>query len=464
MALPRVSRPEAPSGGRSTAANGADLEWAERAIARKKLRRLHAAAAVRRRQILATLELLDSGKGPQGRKRRELGTFSWEDHVARLTQRSFKLRYRLTHDSFMKLLDDEDFGIRGDLTVTNEKMAKRAKWGQLIQPETKLAMALRYLAGASVLDLELIYFVSNSYVYDCVWCVVDAVNRRLNVEFPMDDVAKLKVLEAEWAAKARCKTWRGQVAAVDGVFFPMLAPSSKDVHDPMRYHVSRKDKYALLCMALCDAHGCIMEYDISQAPQTHDSLAWALSEVGMRVANGELPAPFFINADAAFPLSNSMITPSGGGGVGWDTFDYHQSSNRVAIERAFGMLIRRWAVLWKPLAMRFDRRAPVVGACIRLHNFCIREGIEEETDVDDTISQIQPCRWAVTPKFDRDGRPVKYLKIKRGEKQRHAKVGTLPHTALRNWLFEQVQQSGIVRPQPRPGYHKKKRGRGKHKK
>ena len=105
MALPRVSRPEAPSGGRSTAANGADLEWAERAIARKKLRRLHAAAAVRRRQILATLELLDSGKGPQGRKRRELGTFSWEDHVARLTQRSFKLRYRLTHDSFMKLLD-----------------------------------------------------------------------------------------------------------------------------------------------------------------------------------------------------------------------------------------------------------------------------------------------------------------------------------------------------------------------
>ena len=38
----------------------------------------------------------------------------------------------------------------------------------------KLAIALRYLAGGSQLDLRLIYHVSSCYVYKCVWAVVDA--------------------------------------------------------------------------------------------------------------------------------------------------------------------------------------------------------------------------------------------------------------------------------------------------
>ena len=126
MVLPRVPRPEAPSGGRTTAANGADSAWTERAIARKKLRRMHAAAAKRRSQILAVLELLGNGKGPQGSKRRELGSFNWEDHVERLTEKKFKLRYRLTHTAFMNLLDDDNYGIRGELDGTNYDAAKNS--------------------------------------------------------------------------------------------------------------------------------------------------------------------------------------------------------------------------------------------------------------------------------------------------------------------------------------------------
>ena len=80
--------------------------------------------------------------------------------------------------------------------------------------EAKLAIALRFLAGGSPLDLQLIYCVSKSYVvYDCVWLAVD---EKLKIVFPaFDDVAKLRVLEAEWSAKSRCP-WRGQVGTVDG--------------------------------------------------------------------------------------------------------------------------------------------------------------------------------------------------------------------------------------------------------
>ena len=42
------------------------------------------------------------------------------------------------------------------LSVKSEAQARLAKWGELIQPETKLAIALRYLAGGDPKNLKLI--------------------------------------------------------------------------------------------------------------------------------------------------------------------------------------------------------------------------------------------------------------------------------------------------------------------
>ena len=57
---------------------------------------LHAAVAHRRRCFVAALNHFaaghSSGQGPQGPKVRFDTEFSWRDHVARLTDRDFKLR------------------------------------------------------------------------------------------------------------------------------------------------------------------------------------------------------------------------------------------------------------------------------------------------------------------------------------------------------------------------------------
>jgi hypothetical protein len=229
--------------------DGEDDEWLQRR-ALKRAKRQEMAAAIHRRRCQATVLLAtDGGQGPSGKKRRSSRPFVWEEHVTRFSEAEFKLRYRFTFDAFTELVEL----LRADLSVSDEKQAKHAKWGTVIQPETKLAMALRFLAGGSPLDLKLIYDVSKSYVYHCVWLVVAAVNKKLPMDFPIDDVGKLRKLEAEWRARARCSEWYGQVGALDGVHFPMLAPSKKDVDDPMRYFVARKDKYALLAMAICDS-------------------------------------------------------------------------------------------------------------------------------------------------------------------------------------------------------------------
>ena len=87
-----------------------------------------------------------------------------------------------------------------DLKIKNVRKAKYGNNGVVVAPAVKLAIALRFFAGGSPLDLQLIYHVSKSYVYDCIWLVTDAINRRFQIKFPIDDVAKLQQLEAEFRA------------------------------------------------------------------------------------------------------------------------------------------------------------------------------------------------------------------------------------------------------------------------
>lgn len=166
-----------------------------------------------------------------------------------------------------------------------------------------------------------------------------------------------------------------------------------------RYFVSRKNCFALLCIAVCDAHRRFTFFSFSTNPNTHDSLAWTDSYLGSRVEAGELPPGYFINGDAAFNAGPSMVVPTGKREHA--TFDHIQSAVRMPIECSFGILIRRWGILWRPLEMRFNMRAQTIGACMRLHNFCIdkRIGLGPTSFVQDGHgrSEIQPSVWMQTP-------------------------------------------------------------------
>jgi len=43
------------------------------------------------------------------------------------------------------------------------------------------------------------------------------------------------------------------------------------------------------------------------------------------------------------------------------------------VEQAFGVLVARWGILWKPLQFGLHRSTKVVDVALKLHNFCIQE-------------------------------------------------------------------------------------------
>jgi hypothetical protein len=102
------------------------------------------------------------------------------------------------------------------------------------------------------------------------------------------------------------------------------------VANPVGYHVGRKDKFALLASAVCDARRRFTYWDISMSPNTHDSLAWASCSLAMEIQKGGLESDYFINGDSAYVLSNQMVVPCGK--AEFDDFDFEQSSNRIAVE------------------------------------------------------------------------------------------------------------------------------------
>ena len=54
-----------------------------------------------------------------------------------------------------------------------------------------------------------------------------------------------------------------------------------------------------------------------------------------------------------------------------DAYNFYCSQLRINIERAFGALVFRWAILRRPLCTATEKVGPLVMALCRLHNFCI---------------------------------------------------------------------------------------------
>ena len=331
------------------------------------------------------------------------------------------------------------------LSDTGQRNSTNA-WGKQcsssVSSHVRLAVALRMLAGASYLDVQRIYGIKQTYVYTCLWQVVDAVNDAIPIYFPIDDHDGLCKIEAEFRAASTQGVWRGCVGCIDGVHFKMRAPSLSEVPNPIRYYVARKSEYALLCIAICDVNRRFLYYSMEMAATTHDSLAWNASSLGTRINQGALPFPFFFNGDNAFSLSNHMVVPSG-----TDTnFDFVQSSNRMAIECAFGMLVRRWGILWRSLGCAFERRAPLIGALMRLHNWCIDNNVPDDElqtahSQGEEVAVVQPGCWRQAPKFDGDGKPVEYLDT--GDLSEAPRA---MHSLVRDQLMARVAELGLSRP------------------
>ena len=159
------------------------------------------------------------------------------------------------------------------------------------------------------------------------------------------------------------------VGAVDGSHIPIVAPR---LHAADYYN--RKGFHSILLQGVVSSKCMFWNFDIGWAGSMHDANLWEKTAIG-QFCEAELLAPYALVGDAAYPCRPWMLAPFRGYKDGLTREEYNwnfvQSSTRMCIERAFGMLKGRWRILLKSIDVHLKNVPDLVSTCIVLHNICI---------------------------------------------------------------------------------------------
>ena len=159
------------------------------------------------------------------------------------------------------------------------------------------------------------------------------------------------------------------VGTVDGSHIPIVAS---------QFHASdynnRKGFHSILLQGVVSSKCLFWDFDIDWAGSLHDANLWGRTAIGQFCEAGKL-LPFALVGDASYPCRPWMLAPYRGHKDDLTREEYYwnfvQSSTRMFVERAFGMLKGRWRILLKMIDVHLKNVPELVNTCLVLHNMCI---------------------------------------------------------------------------------------------
>jgi hypothetical protein len=145
-----------------------------------------------------------------------------------LDEKDFTRMFRMDRDDFGELMllvkDKIDVLPRGRINAINSS-------GSFIEPRTKLAVALRWLAGGSVHDIAFAFGVSKKSFYTpngVLWKTIEAINSSFTISMHLSNEDTLANLEKGFADYSFNRL-RGCVLAIDGWVVKCRAPYKSEV-------------------------------------------------------------------------------------------------------------------------------------------------------------------------------------------------------------------------------------------
>ena len=143
-----------------------------------------------------------------------------------------------------------------------------------------------------------------------------------------------------------------------------------------------------------------------------------------------------------------------------DSYNFYQSSIRISIECAFGMLVKRWGIFWRIMTDPIAHNQLMILACMSLHNVIIDRG-ESGTVNRSDLMQIKrtpdgrsdkPCMWRDKRGYTQvEGRPIVYDQNECSTESARGRRSDLCESKLRDELKDRLGAAGVMRP-PHSGW------------
>ncbi|KYN50224.1 hypothetical protein ALC62_04152 [Cyphomyrmex costatus] len=171
---------------------------------------------------------------------------------------------------------------------------------------------------------------------------------------------------------------------------PLVLPSTVNTEEcpnncgSMYYNY--KNSHSLVLLAICDAEYVFRFVDIGAYGRRSDGGIFKDSIMGTKFENKqlnvpeatpisderEIPLPFCIVGDEAFPLTMYLLRPYPGKQKITPQkriFNYRLSRARRVIENCFGILVSKWRIFRKPIIASVSTTTRIIQAAIVLHNW-----------------------------------------------------------------------------------------------
>jgi hypothetical protein len=306
---------------------------------------------------------------------RERTTYSEMDPLNFYPEEAFKRRYRMSKESFRELY----LLLERDLTPNTTK-------GRPLSAEKQLLVALRYYATGSfqAVNGDAIG-VSQSSVSVIVAKVSKSISCLYNqfITFPTNDNASeimkgfYRLLEKEGA-----RPFPGVIGAIDCTHVEVLAPGVPN----RELFRNRKGRLSINVQAVCDAELNFTNVVVRWPGSVHDSRIFSNSEICARLMNREVDG--WLLGDAGYGCKPYLMTPLPEPKTRSErAYNYAHIRSRNVIERAFGVIKKRFACLASVIRLDLPNALSTITACFVLHNFLRRRSdVEEEEEEEERLA------------------------------------------------------------------------------
>ncbi|KAJ8672373.1 hypothetical protein QAD02_003632 [Eretmocerus hayati] len=301
---------------------------------------------------------------------------------------------------YFKLRDEEEFFSFTGMTLNQfqrlhnlvrHRLTKYSPRGSL-SAELKLAATLNYMVhDTSVKEVAWHYLIGRTTLYEFIPDVCRAISETLRpryMRFPSNN--------QEWDAIAQGFWDKYQipncVGALDGKHFRIRQPA----HSGASFW-NWKRFYSVNVMAVCDSDGYFMWVSAGALGSLNDSTVFRNTNLGAALYQDDLPIinqrsrlpntdvnlTRFLIADGGFPLERFMLRP-------FPTvrpmplerriFNIRLGTARRVIERAFGILTKKFRCFENPLDFNLETIDLIILTSFILHNYLLTESRDVDVD------------------------------------------------------------------------------------
>jgi len=299
--------------------------------------------------------------------------------------------FRMKRESFRKLCDTVRDKI-GDDEFKFEQRKENEFYGGQVSGEIKMTMFLRILAGASYLDVYLIYDVHTSKIYKFFDDVANWINKTFT--FPFVDALRNENIQffkdlSNSFSEDTDGVFLGCIGANDGMAVKIRCPTITELLKNLGAYFCRKVYHALNLQAICDKYKRFLWISSRHVGGCHDSRAFLetrlyklLKEKKEFLRNNQ----FYIAGDSAYNPESFLLTPHEDALSSSMEDDYNFWHSNSRIRSALGELVVRWGIFWRTITFDIHRVGNIISAAALLHNFIVDERLLADSDVNNLDS------------------------------------------------------------------------------